>query len=129
MTVLRWASTSFVIALGALAVAGGLSVAPELIVVDRRAAAGAAILGALLIAAGFILRPHAPTRGHRPTPKNLRGLASMFVIVFGGLLVAHALADPPVHSDAATFEIVLGAFILISGLVLRRPAARVEGSK
>jgi hypothetical protein len=129
MTVLRWASTSFVIALGALAVAGGLSVAPELIVVDRRAAAGVAILGALLLAAGFILRPYAPTRGDRPTPKSLRVLASMFVIVFGGLLVAHDLAAPPIHADAAAFEIVLGALMLISGLVLRPRAERTEGSK
>jgi hypothetical protein len=129
VTALRWVSTSFVIALGALAVAGGLGVAPELIVVDRRAATGVAILGALLITAGFILRPYAPTCADRPTPKNLRVLASVFVIVFGGLLVAHDLAAPPIHSDAAAFEIVLGALILIAGLVLRPRAERAQGSK
>ena len=129
MTALRWASTSFVIALGALAGAGGLGVAPELIIVDRKAAASVAILGALLIAAGFILRPYAATHGDRPTPKSLRVLASIFVIVFGGLLVAHDLAAPPIHADAAVFEIVLGALVLISGLVLRPRADRTEASK
>ena len=129
MTVLRWASTSFVISLGALAVAGGLSVAPELIVVDPRAAPGVAIVGALLLAAGFILRPSALTGDDRPTPKHLRVLASMFVIVLGGLLVGHDLAAPPIHPEAAAFEIVLGALMLISGLLLRPRAERTEGSK
>lgn len=128
MTALRWISTSFVIAVGTFLLAGGLGVATELIVIDRRADAVAGILGALLIATGFILRPFTPTHAARP-PKTVRVLASIFVMALGGLLVAHDFADPPVHSDAAAFEILLGILMLIAGLVLRPGAERAGGSK
>jgi hypothetical protein len=129
VTALRWISTSLVIAIGAFAMAGGLGVANEVIVVDRNAATGVAILGALLIAAGVVLRPSASASTDRPAIKKVRVLASTFVMGFGALLVAHDFVAPPAHSDAAAFEIALGALMLIAGLALRPGAQRTGGSQ
>ena len=51
----------------------------------------------------------------------VRWFAAVFVIAFGGLLVAAAFgfAGMVVHADAANYALILGCALIVAGVLLR----------
>src|SRR5258705_9842537 len=117
----RWVAIVFVIALGALLVIGGFGIAPELIVVDAHFQIGASLLGALMIAAGMLLRPNAHTIPPRRISIVVHWLASAFLMALGGYLIAGGLGLFPltVHADAAVIALTLGIVLAVIGFAFR----------
>lgn len=107
-----------VFALGAILVAGGLRVAPEVIIVDPPATAAATILGALMMVAALVLRPKPRTTPTSTSNLLVLWVASLFVMVVGIAVIGIAIIGT-VHSDAAFVGLAVGALLVGIGFGLR----------